>query len=85
MMLAVSLRSAAMTSWSPARSISRPLDASHFVADDIGPTDAAQVFWFNTADNTLYYDADGNGVGSAIAIAVLDNGFVLDHTDLVLV
>jgi hypothetical protein len=49
-----------------------------------GPTDAAQVFWFNTADNTLYYDADGNGVGSAIAVAVLDNGFVLNHTDLVL-
>jgi len=61
------------------------LDASHFVADGIGPTDAAQVFWYNTDDRTLYYDADGNGAGSAIAIAILDNGFVLDHTDLVLV
>jgi len=61
------------------------LDASHFIADNIGPTDAVQVFWYNTDDHTLYYDADGNGAGSAIAIAVLDNGFVLNHTDLVLV
>jgi len=61
------------------------LDASHFIADNIGPTDVVQVFWYNTDDHTLYYDADGNGAGSAIAIAVLDNGFVLNHTDLVLV
>src|SRR5262249_48751617 len=36
------------------------LDASHFVADNIGPTDATQVFWYNTDDHTLYYDADGS-------------------------
>jgi Ca2+-binding RTX toxin-like protein len=61
------------------------LDASHFVANDTGATTADEVFWYNTGDSTLYYDADGNGGGEAVAIAVLDNGFVLNNTDLHLV
>jgi Ca2+-binding RTX toxin-like protein len=61
------------------------LDPSHFVADNIGPTNADQVFWYNTGTSTLYYDADGNGAGDAVAIAVLDNGFVLNSTDLHLI
>jgi Ca2+-binding RTX toxin-like protein len=61
------------------------LDASHFIADGTGPTDAAHIFWYNTNDRTLYYDADGSGGDLAVAIATLNNGFVLDHTDLVLI
>jgi Ca2+-binding RTX toxin-like protein len=57
------------------------LDVSHFVANGFGATTAAEVFWFNTTDNTLYYDADGSGAGAGVAIAVLDNGFLLSSTD----
>jgi hypothetical protein len=60
------------------------LGTSHFIADGAGPTDATPVFWYNTNENTLYYAADGNG-GSLIAVAALNNGFGLDHTDLVLI
>ena len=61
------------------------LDASHFVADGTGPTTAAQVFWYNTADHTLYYDADGSGAGAPVAVAVLDNLFTVNNTDIHLV
>jgi len=61
------------------------LDPSHFVANATGATTAAEVFWYNTADHTLYYDADGSGGGAAVAIAVLDNNFLLNNTDLHLI
>jgi Ca2+-binding RTX toxin-like protein len=57
------------------------LDATHFVANATGATTAAEVFWYNTADHTLYFDADGSGTGAAVAIAVLDNAFLLNNTD----
>ena len=61
------------------------LDASHFVANATGATTAAEVFWYNTADHTLYFDADGSGGGAAVAIAVLDNNFLLNNTDFHLI
>ena len=61
------------------------LDSSHFVVNDTGATTAAEVFWYNTTDHTLYYDADGSGDGAAVAIAVLDNNFLLNNTDLHLI
>jgi hypothetical protein len=33
----------------------------------------------------LYYDADGSGAGAAVAMAVLDNNFLLNHTDFDLI
>jgi Ca2+-binding RTX toxin-like protein len=57
------------------------LDAAHFVANASGATTAAEVFWYNTADHTLYFDADGSGAGAAVAIAILDNAFLLNNTD----
>ena len=53
------------------------LGSSHFVANGTGPTNANQVFWYNTADHTLYYDADGSGAGAAIAMAKLENNHAL--------
>ncbi len=62
------------------------LDASHFIANATGPTNAAQEFWFNTSNHTLYFDADGSGSAQhAIAIAQLQNNFVLHSTDFLLV
>jgi hypothetical protein len=61
------------------------LDASHFVANATGATNAQQVYWYNTSTSTLYYDADGSGSGAAVAVAVFDNHFVLNNTDIHLV
>jgi Ca2+-binding RTX toxin-like protein len=61
------------------------LDASHFVANETGPTTTAQVFWYDTANSTLYFDADGSDPGAAIAIAVLNNAFALNNMDLHLI
>jgi len=61
------------------------LDASHFVANATGPTTAAQEFWFNTATHTLYYDANGSAPGGQIAIAHLQNSYVLHNTDILVV
>jgi Ca2+-binding RTX toxin-like protein len=58
------------------------LDASHFVANTTGATNAQQVYWYNTSNSTLYYDADGSGSGAAVAVAVFNNGFVLNNTDI---
>ena len=62
------------------------LDPSHFIANSHGPTTAAQEFWFNTANHTLYFDADGSGSAShAVAIAQLQSNYILHSTDLLLV
>jgi Ca2+-binding RTX toxin-like protein len=61
------------------------LDPSHFIANGTGPTTADQKFWYDTDNSTLYYDADGSGSGSAVAIAVFNNGFVLNNTDIHLI
>src|SRR5262249_10845395 len=60
------------------------LDPSHFVANGTGPTTADQMFWYDTANSTLFY-ADGSGAGAAVAVAVFDNGFVLNSTDIHLI
>ncbi|MCA0399810.1 MAG: VCBS domain-containing protein [Proteobacteria bacterium] len=52
------------------------LDVTRFVSGNAF-TDGDQRFLFNTSDNTLYYDADGSGSGSAmIALAHLESGTV---------
>jgi Ca2+-binding RTX toxin-like protein len=61
------------------------LDPAHFVVNTTGATTAEEVFWYNTADHTLYYDADGSDAGAALAIAVLDNNFLLNNTDFLLI
>jgi Ca2+-binding RTX toxin-like protein len=62
------------------------LDPSHFVANATGPTNTAQEFWFNTADHTLYFDAVGSAPGGhQIAMAHLQNSYVLHNTDILLV
>ncbi|HKA78433.1 MAG TPA: calcium-binding protein [Xanthobacteraceae bacterium] len=61
------------------------LDPTHFVANASGATTAAEVFWYNTTNHTLYYDADGSGGGAAVAIAILDNSFLLASQDIHLI
>ncbi|MDA9473443.1 hypothetical protein XI03_02715 [Bradyrhizobium sp. CCBAU 65884] len=61
------------------------LDPSHFVANATGPKNAAQEFWYNTTSDVLYYDPDGSGAHSPTAIAVLQNGFSLHYTDILLI
>src|SRR5262245_25318224 len=61
------------------------LDPEHFVANATGAPTIAEVFWYNTTDHTLYYDADGSGGGAAVAIAVLDNSFLLGSSDIHLI
>jgi len=55
------------------------LSASHFALDN--PTTAGAQFVFNTRNGVLSFDADGSGVGAAVAIATL-NVRTLSHTDI---
>lgn len=62
------------------------LDAAHFIANATGPTTAAQEFWFNTSNHTLYFDADGSGSNAhPVAIAQLENNYALHNIDLLIV
>ncbi len=61
------------------------LSSTNFVANSTGPTNSAQKFWFNTANFTLYYDADGSGSGAAVAMAQLENHATLNSTNIHLV
>ena len=61
------------------------LDASHFVANATGPTTTSQEFWFNTSTHTLYFDANGSAPGGQVAIAHLQNAYVLHNTDILVV
>ena len=59
---------------------------AHFIANATGPTTAAQEFWFNTSNHTLYFDADGSGSNAhPVAIAQLENNYVLHNIDLLIV
>jgi Ca2+-binding RTX toxin-like protein len=42
----------------------------------------APALFFNTANHTLYYDANGAASGGATAIATLDNVAALTHNDI---
>jgi len=59
------------------------LDPSHFALN--APTGATAEFVYNTASHILYYDADGNGVGAAIAIAQFDGSLTLNAADIHLI
>jgi len=61
------------------------LDSSHFVANANGPTNTTQEFWFNTSNHTLYFDSNGSAAGGQVAIAHLQNSYVLHSTDILLV
>ena len=61
------------------------LDPMHFIANSSGPSNLDQHFWFNTASDTLYYDADGSGPSESIAMAHLINGFNLMAVDIFLI
>ena len=54
-----------------------------------GTTNAAQdaddFFVFRTTDDTLWFDADGNGAEAAVMIADLSNNYALTHTQIVIV
>ena len=61
------------------------LDPSHFIANATGPANALQEFWFNTANHTLYFDANGSAAGGQIAVAHLQTNYILHNTDIHLV
>ncbi len=44
---------------------------------------AAQHFIYDTTSTTLYYDADGNGAGQAVVIAVLQGVPTLSYKDII--
>ncbi|QWG16190.1 VCBS domain-containing protein [Bradyrhizobium sediminis] len=59
------------------------LDVSHFASNASGTATAATAqFVYNTTSHTLSYDSDGTGAAAAIAMAVLENGFALNNTDI---
>jgi Ca2+-binding RTX toxin-like protein len=41
------------------------------------------TFLFDTTDRQLWYDADGNGAGSAVLIATVDNGYTYAASDFI--
>jgi Ca2+-binding RTX toxin-like protein len=61
------------------------LDPSHFVANATGPTNSAQDFWFNTSSHTLYFDSNGSAPGGQVAIAHLQNSYVLHSSDILII
>ncbi len=62
------------------------LDAANFRS---GTTNAAvdgdDLFIFRTTDDTLWFDADGNGAGTAVLIADLSNNYNLTNSQIVIV
>ena len=46
------------------------------------PADGDDRFVFNTADSTLFFDADGNGAGTAVAVAALTGVTALSAGDI---
>lgn len=48
-------------------------------------TTAGPEFFFNSANYTLSYDADGTGIGAAVALAVFLPDFGVDVSDIVIV
>jgi von Willebrand factor type A domain/RTX calcium-binding nonapeptide repeat (4 copies) len=57
------------------------LNSSQFVSNAGGNfTDGAQQFSFDTMTKTLYYDSDGNGAATKIALAHLENSAHPDST-----
>jgi Ca2+-binding RTX toxin-like protein len=61
------------------------LDQTHFVANSKGPTTAAQEFWFNTSNHTLYFDGDGSGLAAPTAMAHVESNIVIHNTDILMV
>jgi Ca2+-binding RTX toxin-like protein len=61
------------------------VDTTHFIANDTGPTTSAQEFWYDTAHQALYFDADGIGAGAAIEMAQLGPSVILANTDIHLI
>jgi serralysin len=64
------------------------IKANKFVANASGHDahTAKQKLIYDKADHSLWYDADGNGAGAAVQIAVLDNGINnLSYTDFLIV
>lgn len=60
------------------------LDANRFTANATGQATAAdQRFVYNTANNFLYFDADGSGAGARQLIGVVANGATLAATDFI--
>ena len=62
------------------------LSASAFVTNATGAAgDSNDRFIFNTANNTLYFDSDGTGRQSAVAIAVFSTAPALTASDFLIV
>lgn len=64
------------------------LKAKAFVANADGHDahTAKQKLIYDKADHSLWYDADGNGAGAAVEIAILDNKVKnIDHHDFLIV
>ena len=50
-----------------------------------GAHDANDYIVYNQANGVLFYDANGNGAGGVIALAVLSNRPVLTASDFVVI
>ena len=55
------------------------------IQDGAGATDANDFILYNTDTGALYYDADGNGAGVQLQIAVLASGLALTAADFVVI
>lgn len=62
------------------------LDSRYFTKNTTGTaTDANDYVIYNTSTGELSYDADGNGSGSAIVFATLENKYDLVATDFIVI
>lgn len=60
------------------------LGSQHFAAG-ASASDADDRFIYDIANGRLYYDADGNGAGARLHIAIFSNGVSLDASDFLIV
>jgi Ca2+-binding RTX toxin-like protein len=65
--------------------IAGTLSADNFFSgSDLSSVGSDDYFLYDTDDGSLWFDADGSGIGAAVQLATLTGAPAIDNTDIVL-